>query len=116
MINSTSRSGVQSQQQAHLLEQPPADSIRCLVAQCRALASRYHTAPEVVLERAWWQSLYEAGIRLRDMLGAYRDGWDKLGLTDKEVEHAYYTLIHVAYFFEPGGVAEAVFQEQGWVW
>ena len=106
----------QSPQQASLTDLSPADSIRYLVAQCKELASHYYTAPTAVLERAWWQSLYIAGIRLRDTLEAHQGRWDRLCLTDKEVEHAYYTLMRVAYFFEPGGVAETVFQEQGWVW
>ncbi|HLV99120.1 MAG TPA: hypothetical protein VKT82_10655 [Ktedonobacterales bacterium] len=116
MINSTSRTVWQRQPPVHLPAQPPADALRCLVAQCKALASRYHATPEVALERAWWQSLHDAGICLHETLEASRDQWERLGLTDTEVEHAYYTLIQVAYFFEPGGVAEIVFQEQGWVW
>lgn len=116
MIQSTSRSASPSQQQASLTGQSPADSLRHLVAQCKTLATHYRATPEVALEYAWWQSLYDAGICLRDTLEAYRNHWEKLGLSDEEVERAYYVLIQVAYFFEPGGVAEAVFREQGWVW
>lgn len=116
MIQSTSRSVLQNQQQAPLTSQPPADSIRCLVAWCKTLVSHYRATPVVELEYAWWQSLYEAGIRLRDTLEMYRNHWERLGLSDKEVEQAYYTLIQVAYFFEPGGVAEMIFREQGWTW
>jgi hypothetical protein len=116
MLQSTSRLVSQIQQQAHLAEPPTADFIRGLVTQCKALASHYRTTPEVVLERAWWRTLYAAGICLRDALEASRNHRKRLGLSDKEVEQAYYALIQVAYFFEPGGVAEKVFQEQGWVW
>jgi len=116
MMQSTSHSVLQSPQQASLADQSPADSIRYFVARCKELVSHYHTAPTVVLDRAWWQALYDAGIHLRDTLEACHGRWDKLCLTDKEVEHAYYTLLHVAYFFEPGGVAEVTFQKQGWVW
>src|SRR5690242_2241143 len=116
MLKSTRHSVWQESQQADLAEQSPENSIRYWLAQCLTLASHYHTTPEVVLDRAWWQSLYQAGVTLRDTLAAHRNHWEKLCLTDKEVEQAHYTLIHVAYFFEPGGVAERVFQQQGWVW
>lgn len=116
MIQSTSHSVSQGQQQTHLAEQSAADSIRHLMAQCKALASQYRATPEVTLERAWWRSLYEAGVRLRDTLETWRDHRNTPGLSDTEVEQAYFTLIHIAYFFEPGGAAEKVFQEQGWVW
>lgn len=116
MIKSAGRSPLQSDQQTHLTEQPTEANLRHLVAHCQELVSHFQTASVVVQERAWWQSLYDAGIRLRDTLEEHRDHWHTLRLTTREVEQAYFTLIRVAYFFEPGGVAEAVFQKQGWVW
>jgi hypothetical protein len=116
MIQSTSHSVSQRQAQAHLDEQSPEEYIRRLVAHCQELACQYQTTPEIVLERTWWQSLYGAGVRLRDTLEEYRDRWHMLHLTSQEVEQAYLTLIRVAYFFEPGQVAEVIFKEQGWVW
>ncbi len=98
------------------LDEPPGEHLRRLVAHCLELARQYQPTPEVILKRAWWQSLYQAGICLRYTLEENRDHWHLLGLTDREVEQAYLTLIHIAYFFEPGGAAEAVFKEQGWVW
>lgn len=92
------------------------EDIRHLVAHCQELTCCYRTTPAVALDRAWWQTLYQAGISLRDALEESRDQWQRMQLTDKEIEHAYLLLIHVAYFFEPGGVAEVVFREQGWVW
>jgi hypothetical protein len=110
MIHPTSGSVLQ------VLDEQPGEHLRRLVAYCQELARQYQTTPAVVLERAWWQSFYQAGTRLRDSLEEHRDHWHALGLTDKEVEQAYLMLIHVAYFFEPGGVAEALFKEQGWAW
>jgi hypothetical protein len=101
---------------AHLDKQPTAEHIRGVVARCRELARQYETIPSVVLEREWWRSFYRAGICLRDTLEEYRDRWHLVGMTSKEVEQAYLLLLSVAYFYEPGGVAEAFFKEQGWVW
>ena len=116
MIKSASRSPLQSDQQTHLTEQSIEEDLHRLVAWCQELVSCYQITPTVACERAWWRSLYDAGIRLRDTLEAHRDHWHTLRLTTREVERAYFTLIRVAYFFEPGGVAETVFQKQGWVW
>ncbi len=106
----------QRQQTTALDEQPTEGRIRRLVALCRELIRQYHTAPAAMLERAWWLAFHQAGVQLRGILEEYRNQWHTLDLTDKEVEQAYLTLIQAAYFFEPGGVAEALFQEQGWVW
>lgn len=82
---------------------------------CQGLTRQYQSTPEVVLERGWWCALHHAGVRLRDRLEEIRAYQDSLHLTRQELEQAYLMLIHVAYFFEPGGVAEAVCQEQGWI-
>lgn len=116
MIKSVSRSPLQSDQQTHLTEPSIEEDLRRLVAQCQELVSHYQTTPVVTQERAWWQALYGAGVHLRDALEKQREHWHTVRMTNKEVEQAYYTLMRVAYFFDPGGVAEAVFQEQGWVW
>jgi hypothetical protein len=116
MIHSTSRSEVPSHQQDFSAAYLTRDGIRRMVGRCQELASRYHTNPAVVLERAWWHAFHEAGTHLRDALEACRDRWDQLCLPAKEIELAYWMLIHVAYFFEPGGVAEVIFQQQGWAW
>ena len=116
MIKSVSRSPLLSDQQTYLTEQSREENLRRLVAHCQELVSHYQSASVIVQERAWWLALYDAGIRLRDTLEEHRDHWHTLRLSNKEVEQAYFTLIRVAYFFEPGGVAETVFQKQGWVW
>ncbi len=116
MIHSTSRSGVPGHQQDLTAEHLTEETIRRLVVRCQELASRYHTTPAIVLDRAWWHAFYEAGIHLRDALEQCSHRWDQFGLPMKELEHAYWMLIHVAYFFEPGGVAEVIFQQQGWAW
>jgi hypothetical protein len=116
MIKSASRSPLQSDQQTHLTEQSREANLRRLIAQCQELVSDYQTTSVVAQERSWWQALYRAGVCLRDALEEHRDHWHTLRLTTREIEQAYVTLLRVAYFFEPGGVAEAVFQKQGWVW
>lgn len=95
-------------------KQPPEVHLRSLVALCRGLTRQYQTTPEVALERWWWRSLHHAGVRLRARLEETRAYQDALAMTRQEREQAYLMLIHVAYFFEPGGVAEAVCKEQGW--
>ena len=116
MINSVSRSVTRSQEQAALDAQPTEEYLRRLVAHCRELTCQYQAAPAVAQERAWWQALYQAGMRLQEMLEEYRERWESLYLSDAEVERAYLTLVQVNYFFEPGQLAEVVFREQGWVW
>jgi hypothetical protein len=113
MSNSTSTSLLQSKQQDQLDEQAAGEHVRRLVVYSQELMHQYQIIPAVALERAWWHLLYDAAIGLRDALEKNRDRWHILHLTDKEVEHAYLTLIRAAYFFEAGGVAEAVFQASG---
>jgi hypothetical protein len=116
MINSVSRSVTQSQEQAYLDAQPTDEYIRRLVAHCRELTCQYQTTPAVAQERAWWKALYRAGTRLHVTLEEHQERWERLYLSDAEVERAYMTLLQVNYFFEPGQLAEVVFKEQGWAW
>ncbi len=116
MINSVSRFVTPSQEQIALEAQPAGDVIRRLAAHCRELICQYQTTPAVAQERAWWQALYRAGDRLRVTLDDHCGCWERLSLSEAEIEQAYLTLIQVSYFFEPGQLAEAVFKEQGWVW
>ena len=95
--------------------QPPEVHLRSLLALCQGLTHQYQSTPEVALERWWWGSLHRAGVRLRDTLEGMRAYQDSLDLTRQELERAYFVLIHVAYFFEPGGIAEAICREQGWI-
>ena len=95
-------------------KQPPEVHLRSLMVLCRGLTRQYQSTPEIVLERWWWRSLHHAGVRLRARLEETRAYQDSLSMTRQELEQAYFLLIHVAYFFEPGGVAEAVCKEQGW--
>lgn len=95
-------------------KQPQDVHIRSLVVRCRGLTRQYQTTPEVVLERWWWRSLHRAGVRLRETLAKSHVSQETLSLTKEEWDQAYFQLIHVAYFFEPGGIAEEVCNEQRW--
>lgn len=88
-----------------LLEQPTYGRVRGLVQLCRHMSWQYEETPEVCLERNWWRLFNRAGISLREALDHARaEGYQ--GMSDQEAEQAYFLLIHVAYFFEPMGVAE----------
>lgn len=90
-----------------LLDQPTEVQVRGLVSLCRQLSRQYQETPEMCLERSWWRLFNRAGICLREALDQARaEGYP--GLSDQEAEQAYFLLIHVAYFFEPGGVAQAL--------
>lgn len=90
-----------------LLDQPTEARISGLVSLCRQLSRQYQETPETCLERPWWRLFNQAGICLREALDqAKAEGYP--GLSDQEAEQAYFLLIHVAYFFEPGGIAEAL--------
>ena len=90
-----------------LLDQPNEVWVRGLVNLCRQLSQQYQEMPETCLERSWWRLFNQAGICLREALDqAKAESYP--GLSDQEAEQAYFLLIHVAYFFEPGGVAEAL--------
>jgi hypothetical protein len=95
-------------------KQPPEVHLRSLMVLCRGLTRQYQSTPEIVLDRWWWRSLHQAGVRLRAILEETRACQDAFSLPRQELEQAYLMLIHVAYFFEPGGVAEVVCKEQGW--
>lgn len=96
-------------------KQPLEVHLRSLMVLCQGLTRQYQSTPEVVLERWWWYALHRAGVRLRDRLEEISAYQKSLHLTTQELEQAYLLLIHVAYFFEPGGVAETICQEQGWI-
>ncbi len=88
-------------------DQPRSVSIRGLVRQCHQLSQQYRETPETCRERGWWRQFNQAGIQLRQELErAKEEGYP--GLSDQEIEQAYFQLIHVAHFFAPGGVAETV--------
>lgn len=90
-----------------LLDQPTEVQVRGLVSLCRQLSRQYQETPETCLERSWWRLFNRAGIRLREALDQARaEGYPRL--SDQEAEQAYFLLIHVAYFFEPGGVAQSL--------
>jgi|ERR1051326_7341419 hypothetical protein len=116
MSHSTRSDVLQTKELVQRDEQVPEQPIQRLVAQCQELADQYHTTPQVTMEQAWWKAFHHAGVCLHDALEDARDCWHKTGLTTEELEHAYMALIHVAYYFEPGGVAEAIFQQHGWIW
>lgn len=90
-----------------LWDQSPAVQVRELVALCRKMSQQYQEAPELCLERSWWRLFNQAGIRLREVLDQAKEE-DYEGLSNQEAEQAYFLLIHVAYFFAPGGIAEAL--------
>jgi len=88
-----------------LLDQPTEGRVRGLVRLCRQLSLEYQKAPEACLARSWWRLFNQTGVHLREALDEARaDGYP--GLKDWEVEQAYFLLIHVAYFFESGGLVE----------
>lgn len=95
-------------------QQPLEVHLRSLLVLCQGLTRHYQATPEIVLERWWWRSLHQAGVRLRERLEEARAYQDTLTLTRQELEQAYLVLIQVAYFFEPGGIAEATCKEQAW--
>lgn len=94
--------------------QPSEVHLRSLVFLCQGLTRQYQLSPEVVLEHWWWHALHQAGVHLRDNLEEMCASQDSSFLPRQEVEQAYFLLIHVAYFFEPGGIAETICKEQGW--
>jgi hypothetical protein len=90
-----------------LLDQPTEVRIRELARLCRQLSHQYQEAQEACLARSWWRLFNQAGICLREALDQAKVE-EYRGLGDEEIEQAYFLLIHVAYFFAPGGIAEAV--------
>lgn len=93
-----------------LLDQPPEGRVRGLARLCRQLSLEYQKAPEACLARGWWRLFNQAGVHLREALDeAKAEGYP--GLHDREVEQAYFLLIHVAYFFEPGGLVERLWPQ-----
>jgi hypothetical protein len=91
-----------------LLDQPTEVRVRALVRLCRELSQQYHQeVREAYFAHSWWRLFNQAGINLREALDqAKTEGYP--GLSDQELEQAYFVLIHVAYFFEPGGIVEAL--------
>ena len=93
-----------------LLDQPPHTQVRGLARLCQQLSQQYQIAPGTCQDRNWWRLFNQAGIRLREALDQAKEEQYQ-GLNDQEVEHAYFVLIHVAYFFTPGGVVEALWPQ-----
>ncbi|HLW01073.1 MAG TPA: hypothetical protein VKT82_20615 [Ktedonobacterales bacterium] len=90
-----------------LLVQPRDVAVRGLVSLCSLFGQQYQEASETCRERSWWRRFNQAGIQLREELERAK-AEDYPGLSEKEIEQAYLQLIHVAYFFAPGGVAETL--------
>jgi hypothetical protein len=84
-----------------VLNQPAETRVRELVSLCRQFSQQHQEDQEAYLARSWWRLFNQAGICLREALDQARaEGYR--GLNDRELEQAYFLLIHVAYFFEPG--------------
>lgn len=96
-----------AEQCAALLTEPPDAQVRGLARLCQQLSQQYQQAPETCMERTWWRLFNQAGIQLREALERAR-AENYARLSDREAGRAYFLLIHVAYFFEPGGIAEAL--------
>jgi hypothetical protein len=90
-----------------LLVQPRDRAIRGLVSLCSLFSQQYQEAPETCRERAWWRKFNQVGIQLREELEQAKEE-AYAGLSEQEIERAYLQLIHVAYFFAPGGIAETL--------
>lgn len=103
----TSTTAALAQRLTTLPDQSTAVQVRALVALCQQMSQQYQNSSELCLERSWWQMFNQAGIRLHEALDQAKvEGYQ--GLSDQEAERAYFLLIHVAYFFTPGGIAETV--------
>lgn len=90
-----------------LLDQPTEVRVRGLARLCQQLSQQYQEVGAASLTRRWWRLFNQAGIQLREALDrAKTEGYPELH--DQELEQAYFQLIHVAYFFTPGGVAQTV--------
>jgi hypothetical protein len=90
-----------------LLDKPTEIRVRELVRLCCQLNQQCQEDQEACLTRSWWRLFNQAGICLREALDqAKTEYYQKL--SDQEVEQAYFLLIQVAYFFEPGGIAETL--------
>lgn len=96
-----------AQRLASLRDQLAAVQVRELAALCRQMSQQYREAPEMCLERSWWQLFNQMGISLHEALDQAK-AEDYAGLSNQEAEQAYFLLIHVAYFFTPGGIAETI--------
>src|SRR5262249_16288017 len=85
----------------------PQAQVRGLARLCQQLSQQYQSAPDTCLERSWWRRLNQAGILFQKALDQAKAA-KYHGLDDQEVEQACFLLIHIAYFFAPGGVAETM--------
>lgn len=92
------------------LDQPTAVRVRGLARLCRELSQQYREAPETCLARSWWRLFKQVGIGLHEALDQAKvEGYP--GLSNRELEQAYFLFIHVAYFFEPGGLVELLWPQ-----
>lgn len=98
-----------------LADQSCEEQVRSLVQHAQEFIYQYYETEAPWSGPAWWLTFNQTGDCLRDALEETHVRRCSLQLSDQEVERAYTILIQVAYFFEPGGVAECFFQEQGWV-
>jgi hypothetical protein len=103
----TNTNAALAEQGSALEHQPPQAQVRGLARLCRQLSQQYQFAPDTCLERGWWRLFNQAGSSLRDALDHVK-AQEYQGLSDEEAEQAYFLLIHVAYYFAPGGVAETL--------
>jgi len=91
------------------------EHVRSLVGLCQQFIYEYYETGAPWSGRTWWIAFNEAGLQLREALETTQAQGNAHPLGDQEQEQAYLLLIQVAYFFEPAGLAEAFFLEQGWV-
>jgi hypothetical protein len=97
------------------LDLAPQEGVRSLFELCRKFIYEYYETGAPWNGPDWWLAFNKAGTRLREALERERTQEDQQPLSDREQEQAYILLIRVAYFFEPGGLAESFFYEQGWL-
>jgi hypothetical protein len=109
-LGTTSTLASLAKQCTALLDQPPHIQVIGLTRLCQQLSQQSQVAPETCQDRNWWRLFHQAGIRLREALDQAK-AQDYQGLTDQETEQAYFVLIHVAYFFMPGGAVEAMWPQ-----
>jgi hypothetical protein len=90
----------------------PQKGVRCLVELCRKFIYEYDETGAPWSGPDWGLMFNEAGRRLQQAL---EEGSPRRlqQMSDQDQEQTYLLLIRVAYFFEPGELAESFFREQG---
>src|SRR5262245_58582726 len=90
------------------------EGVQRLVELCRRFLYEYYETDAPWSGPNWWLTFNDAGTRLYKALENKPTQGSRQPLGDQEQEQAYVMLMRVAYFFDPGGLAESFFREQGW--